>query len=99
MHIHVFDDTRIMPYAMVQVRYGATGFPGSNVQYSDSILSDYSGQATFEKLRKGNYYFYVTAIDSSTQTFEFIEGGAQVDVDNRDGERHVVIDLSEEDPF
>ncbi len=94
VHIHVFNDTRIMPYASVKVRYGGTGFPGSSAQYQDTQLTDYSGKADFDKLCKGDYYFYVTAIDSASPTYDFLEGGAYVDVDNRNGERHIVVDLA-----
>lgn len=99
VHVHIFNDSKIVPYATVHVRYGGTGFPGASAQYQDSKLSDYSGEATFEKLRKGDYYFYVTAIDSSTANFDDMAGGAYVDVDNRNGERHIVVDLGETDPF
>jgi hypothetical protein len=99
VHVHVFNDARIIPYANVQVRYGGTGFPGTGAQYQETKLADYSGQADFDKLRKGDYYFYVSTLDSTSPTFELLEGGAQVDIDNRNGERHVVVDLGEEDPF
>jgi hypothetical protein len=99
VHVHVFNDTYIVPYASVKVRYGGTGFPGASAQYQDTKDADYSGQADFDKLKKGDYYFYVVAVDSSSTTLEILEGGAYVDIDNRNGERHVVVDLAEDDPF
>lgn len=79
----------------VQVMYRATEFPGTNANYNNTILVNNTGNAIFDNLKRGNYYFYCTAmIDSSLK-----EAGAFINIGSKFGEQHVVIDFNQEDPL
>jgi hypothetical protein len=84
-----------IPDADVQVMYKATAFPGSSANYSNTVAADNTGDAIFDNLKRGNYYFYCTLFIDSTVK----EAGAFINVASKFGEQHVVIDFNQEDPF
>ena len=97
INVHVIVNEYQAPYAEVKIKYNATGFPGAGAGYNDIDTCDYAGKTSFRKLRRGNYYVYVTYQSDTSTTI--MEGGATVKISNRIGEQHVVVDLSEADPF
>ena len=84
-----------IPGADVQVMYKATSFPGTNANYNNTVTADNTGDAIFDNLKRGNYYFYSTLFIGSTVK----EAGAFINIASKFGEQHVVIDFNEEDPF
>ncbi len=84
-----------IPGADVQVMYKATSFPGTNANYNNTVTADNTGDAIFDNLKRGNYYFYSTLFIDSTVK----EAGAFINIASKFGEQHVVIDFNEEDPF
>ena len=75
--------------------YKATSFPGTNANYNNTVTADNTGDAIFDNLKRGNYYFYSTLFIDSTVK----EAGAFINIASKFGEQHVVIDFNEEDPF
>jgi hypothetical protein len=56
---HVKHHTKLIPYSIVYIKYGATEFPGTDVsQYDASITSDANAFYEFKELQKGDYYLY-----------------------------------------
>ena len=84
-----------IPGADVHVMYNATAFPGTTANYGNTVTADNTGDAIFDKLKRGNYYFYSTFMDDSIVK----EAGAFINIASKFGEQHVVIDFNEEDPF
>ena len=84
-----------IPGADVQVMYKATSFPGTSANYSNTVTADNTGDAIFNNLKRGNYYFYCSFVADSTVK----EAGAFINIASKFGEQHVVIDFNEEDPF
>ena len=84
-----------IPNADVQVMYNATSFPGTTAVYGNTVAADNTGDAVFEDLKRGNYYFYCSFLADSILK----EAGAFVNIASKFGEQHVVIDFNEEDPF
>ena len=84
-----------IPDIDVHVMYNATAFPGTTANYGNTVIADNTGDAIFDNLKRGNYYFYCSFIaDSSLK-----EAGAFINIASKFGEQHVVIDFNEEDPF
>ena len=79
----------------VQVMYKATAFPGTSASYSNTVIADNTGDAIFDNLKRGNYYFYCSFVADSIVK----EAGAFINIASKFGEQHVVIDFNEEDPF
>ncbi|MBX7093083.1 MAG: hypothetical protein K1X56_00055 [Flavobacteriales bacterium] len=86
-----------MPYAQLKIKYGASSYPGQNVSYDENATCDYTGDYTFDNLKRGDYYVYAYTTDSTGNVA--LEGGAHVLINNKPGETHVVVDFSEADPF
>ena len=84
-----------IPGADVQVMYKASSFPGTSANYNNTVTADNTGDAIFDNLKRGNYYFYCTLFIDST----IKEAGAFINIASKFGEQHVVIDFNEEDPF
>jgi hypothetical protein len=92
LNIHVIRETSgiVVPFATVYIKYGATDFPGGDPSYyDDSRTADNAGETEFEGLQRGNYYLYAVAIDTSTGATT--EGGIAFDIQNKIGERDLVI--------
>ncbi len=66
--------TKLIPNAIVYIKYGATEFPGIDVLlYDDQITSDTNAHYEFKNLQKGDYYLYgvgrdITGFNSLTVT-------------------------------
>ena len=84
-----------IPDIDVHVMYTATAFPGTTANYGNTVIADNTGDAIFDKLKRGNYYFYCTFVADSIVK----EAGAFINIASKFGEQHVVIDFAEEDPF
>ena len=84
-----------IPDIDVQVMYKANAFPGTSATYSNTVIADNTGNAIFDNLKRGNYYFYCSFVADSTLK----EAGAFINIASKFGEQHVVIDFAEEDPF
>ena len=91
INVHVVNDNVQAEYSLVNLKYGATGFPGAGASWNEKDTADHAGKTTFSGLRKGSYYVYVEYNDNGT----LMQGGATVKITNRIGEQHVVIDVSE----
>lgn len=81
--------------ADVHVMYNATAFPGPTANYGNTVKADNTGDAIFDNLKRGNYYFYCSFVADSIVK----EAGAFINIASKFGEQHVVIDFNEEDPF
>lgn len=90
----IYDNTNV-PESEIKVMYNARTFPGSEATYNNSVVSDYKANAEFKNLRRGDYYFYSSAIINDS----LMEGGAYVRIKSKKGETHVVIDFGADDPF
>jgi len=84
-----------VPNVDVKVMYKATAFPGTEASYNNTVLADNTGDAIFDDLKRGNYYFYCTAVVDDTLR----EAGAFMNIASKFGEQHAVIDFGEEEPF
>lgn len=93
--VKVINSNVNVPDVDVQVMYKATSFPGTGATYSNTVLADNTGDAIFDNLNRGNYYFYCTAVVDDT----IKEAGAFMNIGSKFGEQHAVIDFGEEDPF
>ena len=100
IHVKVINGSQNVPEAPVKVIYNARQFPGSDANYDNEITADHTGLASFENLRRGDYYFYsyITSTDSAgNETLK--EGGSYGRIASKYGELHLVIDFAETDPF
>ena len=95
VNIHVINGNTNVPETTVYVDYGGNSFPGETATGDASINADQKGLAVFEDLKRGDYYFFVNHLINDT----IRSGGAHTIIESRKGEQHIVIDLSEEDPF
>ena len=95
VNVHVINGNTNVPESTVFVNYGGTSFPGENATGNANIIADQKGLAVFEDLKRGDYYFFVNHMINDT----IYSGGARAVIESRKGEQHIVIDLSEEDPF
>lgn len=56
--------TKLIPNAIVYIKYGATEFPGADVStYDDQVTSDINANFEFKDLQKGDYYLYGVGYD------------------------------------
>lgn len=66
-----------IPNAVVYIKYGATDFPGTNVNaYDDHTTADANARYEYYNLRMGNYYLYAVGYDNSI--FQTVSGGVAV---------------------
>jgi hypothetical protein len=57
---------KLIPGAVVYIKYGAKDFPGSNVTYYDaSVTADAQANYAFPDLKKGDYYLFGIGYDSA----------------------------------
>ena len=84
-----------IPDAEVKVMYNARYYPGADASYNDSKTADKKGNVSFKNLRRGDYYFYGSAVVNDTLR----EGGVYCRIKSKIGETHVVIDFGAKDPF
>lgn len=96
VHVKVIRGDKSIVGAKVQVKYGASSFPGATATYDDKATTDQLAGCTFSDLRKGDYYFYASYTDTSYDTTYY--GGAQLRVSDP-SEFHTVIDFSEVNPY
>ena len=75
----------VVPQAIVYIKYGGTSVDHDASSYDDSQIADYGGKVIFESLKTGDYYLYAMRSDG-TKT-----GGTYFDIENKIGEREVVI--------
>lgn len=58
--------TKLIPNAVVYIKYGATEFPGTDVSlYDDHVTSDANAHYEIKGLRKGDYYLYGVGYDNA----------------------------------
>ena len=68
--------SKLIPNAIVYIKYGATEFPGTDVsKYDDHITSDTNAHFEFTGLRKGDYYLYGVGIDNALPLPGTVTGG------------------------
>ena len=74
----VLDNTTTIPNAMVYIKYGASTWPGFDVElYDDQTTSSSSSAAyTFTNLYKGDYYIWATG--ENTTISESVSGGVAI---------------------
>ncbi|MBI2967508.1 MAG: hypothetical protein HYY40_06820 [Bacteroidetes bacterium] len=71
---------------IIYIKYNATTFPGTDPSvYDEFQVTDYGAKVIFENLRQGEYYLYGIKVQDT------VEGGTYYKIDNRIGEREVVI--------
>ena len=71
--------TKLIPNAIVYIKYGATEFPGTDVSnYDASITSDTNAHYEFKDLRKGDYYLYGVGWDPSGGAGFSVTGGVGI---------------------
>jgi hypothetical protein len=71
--------SQIIPNCLVYIKYGATEFPGSNVNnYDDHVVADGNGHYEFKSLYKGDYYLYCAGYDATIM--ENVYGGLSVNI-------------------
>jgi hypothetical protein len=69
--------SKLIPNAVVYIKYGATEFPGTDVGlYDDHVTSDTNAHYEFTGLRKGDYYLYGVGWDAAGP-FE-VKGGVGI---------------------
>lgn len=69
--------TKLIPNAIVYIKYGATEFPGADVSaYDDQVTADTNAHYEFKDLEKGDYYLYGVGYDNSI--LEQVTGGIGV---------------------
>lgn len=96
INVHVVDGNSNVGYTDIQIKYGASSYPGENATYDAKIVGDNNGKNKFTNLKRGDYYVYSSYTDSLGN---IKEGGAYVKINNKPGEQHIVIDFGEADPF
>jgi hypothetical protein len=63
---HVNNQAKLIPNAVVYIKYGAPEFPGSDITlYDDHVTADANANYEFRDLRKGSYYLYGVGFDRS----------------------------------
>ena len=63
---NVMHHTKLIPNAIVYIKYGATEFPGTDVSvYDDHITSDTNAHYEFKGLRRGDYFLYGVGFDNA----------------------------------
>lgn len=91
LSVHVFEgvcdgsNRTVVPEAVVHIKYAATAVDHDLTTYDDAQITDFGGKTVFEELRRGDYYLYAVSKDG-TKT-----GGTYFDIQNKIGEREVVI--------
>ena len=100
INVKVINGNLNVPGAEVKVKYNANVFPGTNATYNETDTSDHVGNAVFENLKRGDYYFYsYTTVQDTAGNDVLLEAGSFVNIASKKGETHIVIDFSEENPF
>jgi hypothetical protein len=70
---------RLIPNAVVYIKYGAKNFPGTDVAlYDASTTADGNAHYEFKNLRKGDYYLYGVGYDN--QGGYIVTGGIGVEL-------------------
>lgn len=63
---HVKHHTKLIPNAVVYIKYGATEFPGSDIsKYDASMTSDTNAYYEFKELYQGDYFLYGVGYDNA----------------------------------
>jgi hypothetical protein len=94
LNVHVIheSDGRVVPFATVYIKYGASESPGNSTGlYDAQQTADNSGKTVFEGLRRGSYYLYAVGIDTGGGV---TTGGITFDIRNKIGERDLVIETT-----
>ncbi|HEY4800112.1 MAG TPA: hypothetical protein VII99_13615 [Bacteroidia bacterium] len=74
--------SKLIPKAMVYIKYGATSSPGTDVTYYDASTSaDAQANYQFSNLKRGNYYLFAVGFDSTT--VQTVTGGAHVIINTK----------------
>ena len=95
LSVHVFEgkcmnqppgtNHQVEAEAIIYIKYGATGVDHDVTSYDDEQVADFGGKTVFEELRRGDYYLYAVSKDGSKT------GGTHFEIQNKIGEREVVI--------
>lgn len=69
--------SKLIPNAIVYIKYGATEFPGADIDlYDDHVTSDTNAHYEIKDLRKGDYYLYGVGYDNAI--LETVKGGVGI---------------------
>lgn len=69
--------TKLIPNAIVYIKYGATEFPGTSISvYDDQVTADTNAHFEFDGLQKGDYYLYGVGYDDAIM--EQVVGGVGI---------------------
>ncbi|MDF2435661.1 MAG: hypothetical protein K0Q95_37 [Bacteroidota bacterium] len=73
----VMHHEKIIPNAVVYIKYGAKELPGTEgSSYDASTTADANGHYEFKDLRKGDYFLYGIGIDGQ----EIVKGGISINL-------------------
>jgi hypothetical protein len=71
--------SKLIPNAIVYIKYGATEFPGVDISlYDDQITSDTNAHYEFKELQKGDYYLYGVGMDGIGASSYQVSGGVGI---------------------
>ncbi len=69
--------TKLIPNAIVYIKYGATEFPGTDINLYDAhVTSDTNAHFEIKDLRKGDYYLYGVGWDNALM--QTVTGGTGI---------------------
>ena len=85
---------KVIPHAIVYIKYGATEFPGADVSsYDASLTTDVYSHYEFDDLRMGNYYLYGLGYDNDIM--QTVAGGVGVKL-KYDKTTHIDVPVTEQ---
>jgi hypothetical protein len=71
--------SKLIPNAVVYIKYGAKEFPGTDVsKYDASVTADSNAHYEFKSLYKGDYYLYGVGYDNAIM--EPVTGGIGIEL-------------------
>lgn len=96
VEVYVKHHGALIPSAKVYVKSNAEEFPGTTPSlYDDSAttggVGDASGQAHFEDLTAGSYYFYATGYDSTIM--DDVMGGISLTIEEKEEKQELTLDI------
>ena len=87
---------KLIPAALVYIKYGATEFPGKDVsKYDDNkstgTAGEEIGRTHFSELKWGDYFFYAAGYDSSLKGY--VSGGTPLKIKWKERKQAITLNL------
>ena len=74
--------SKLIPGAVVYIKYGAKEFPGSNITYYNaSVNADANAHYVFPDMKRGDYYLFGIGFDSTI--VQIVTGGIPVQIKSK----------------